>query len=856
MTGAVANGTVASGAVMTGGTVVRAERATRRRSLAAVLFALGAVALATALAYPIYGVPRVVLIGAVAGGVGVGIGILSTRIARGRMLAAIAMPVAFLVLVVPLAVPSAVGSPITWLLGIRDGVAGIVLGWKQLLTLPIPVGDYQAVLVPLLVVVLFGGFGVAALAARPGRSGLLAVPVALLMSAFGPLFGSSQIGAPVRIGPVSLPGGVTVALAVGAVLLCLIWLAVRARLERLAAIERASAAGGTVNQSAVRGVRVGRSLLAGALVIAAVAAGIAVLPAANALSDRSTLRDRVDPMVVLSRTESPLTGYRAWFADPAFDTEVLRVDGADTIDRLRFATLTQFDGVRFTVDSSERGRFSRLPSSARVNGDTLVTVTLGEGWVGPWVPIPGVISAAPTFMGADAAALTDGLSVAPGGVTAVSVTGASASEAIGPQPGTTYSVAGTPTRDASVVLASAAGGESRLAPESFPQLAEWVDLQAVPRTGAGLLTLVERLRERGLLSHSRVDDAASAPWIAALVAQAEYVFESSPAGHSTSRIDDLFASLTRQQLVAGVDADQALLVAGVGDEEQFATAVALLARSLGFDSRVVVGVRLATDEPLSSVAPCADGVCTGANVTAWVEVLGPDGTWGTIDAGPQFAVPITRVAEGEVLPEHPTTPQRPESELVEPPSSQVGEAETDPGQQAGAGTDWLAIILPIAAAVGLVALSIVLLLLPAIVLAGAKAIRRSTRRHASDPEVSVVGAWEELVDAYVDRGIVASDRGPRQLTADRAARSTAGALATAVDTAVFADAPVREPDRAAAWSMVDAERRALRGEVGVFARIRAALSPRSLVRHLGADPAQTVSLRVGRDRATPADGER
>jgi hypothetical protein len=829
-----------------------------RRAVAAAVFALAAVAIATALAWPIYAVPQAIVLAVVAGVVGVGLGIVSARGTRAAVGAAIALPLAYLALVVPLAVPSATSSPVAWAIGIRDGVAGIVLGWKQLLTLPAPVGDYQAVLVPLFVIVLIGGFGVAALAARPGRRGLASVPVALTMAAFGPLFGSSSLGAPVRIGPIAVPGAAIVLLVVAAVILCLTWLSVRARLERRAAIERASATGGTVNQTTARGIRVGRPLLAAALVTVAVIAGLAVVPAAGALGDRTTLRDRVDPMVVLSRTESPLVGYRGWFAAPTFSTELLTVDpgAAAGLDRLRFATLTEFDGVGFTVDTSADGRFSRLPNSAQADGDVDATITLGAGWTGPWLPTPGILTAAPAFTGRDAAELADGLAVAPGGTTAIVVTGPSSSEAIGPQPGTAYTIAGTPTPSAGPLLEGAAGGESRLDADALPRLAEWVALQSVPRTGAGLLELVERLRERGALSHARVDDAASAGWIAALSAQADYDFEPSLAGHSSARIESLFAELTRQELLAGADADPELLVAGVGDEEQFATAVALLARSFGFDSRVVVGVRLSTTEPLSSVAPCEAGVCTGANVTAWVEVQGPDGTWGTIDVGPQFAVPITRVAEGEILPEHPTSPQRPESELVEPPSSQAGDTGTDPAQEPSAETDWFVDVLPIVRIVGLAVLTIVLLLLPALVLAAAKTIRRTARRHARDPEVAVVGAWEELVDVYVDRGVVAGDRGPRQRTADRAGRPTARSLAEAVDAAVFADAPVSDADRAAAWSMVEAERRELRGEVGVLARIRAALSTRSLVRHLGADAVETDTLHVGRDRGTHGDGGR
>jgi len=827
-------------------------RADGRRELSAALFALAAVAIAAAAAWPIYETTRVVLLAAVAGGVGVALGLLATRMRRGALIAAAGLPAAYLVLVVPLAVPSAMTSPTTWLVGVRDGVAGLVLGWKQLLTLPTPVGDYQAVLVPLFAIVLLGGFGVAAFAARPGRSAVLAVPIALVMSGFGPLFGPSGLGASLAVGPARIPGAALVGLGIAAVILCLVWLSVRARLERFAAIERAAAAGGTVSQARVTGVRLARSLMAGALAIVAIVAGVAIAPVAAELGDRASLRDRVDPMVVLSRTESPLSDYRRWFAGAAFDTTVLQVAGADGLDRLRFATLTRFDGVRFTVDGSTAGRFSRIPTSARAPGDVEVTVTLGDGWSGPWLPMPGIVTAAPVFAGG--ADLADGLAVAPGGVTAIAVVGTTEQDAVGPGPGTVYTVAGQPLAEAATVIGGTDGGPSLLA-DAMPQLADWVELQGVPSTGDGLLELVQRLRDRGALSHARVEDAAAAGWIAALAERADYSFEPSMAGHGTARIEELFAALTRQQVLAGADADPSLLVAGVGDEEQFATAVALLARHLGFDSRVVVGVRLATDEPLSSVAPCVDGVCTGANVTAWVEVLGDGGQWGVIDVGPQFAVPITRVAEGEILPEHPTTPQRPESELVDPPVSQLGETDAAAGDEPGDGTDWLAVVLPIARIVGLVIAAIVLLLLPAIVLAVAKSARRGRRRRAAPPEAAVVGAWEELIDGYVDRGMLVGDRGPRSWTAEHAARPAAVGLAGLVDAAVFADAPVTDADRTAAWSIVDGERAALRAQSGPFARLGAMLTPRSLVRHLADEPVEPTTLEVGRERTAAPEGD-
>ena len=144
-------------------------------------------------------------------------------------------------------------------------------------------------------------------------------------------------------------------------------------------------------------------------------------------------------------------------------------------------------------------------------------------------------------------------------------------------------------------------------------------------------------------------------------------------------------------------------------------------------------------------------------------------------------------------------------------------------------------------------LGVLLLVLPGVVLVGAKRIRRAARRRTAEAEAAVVGAWEELIDLYADQGVVAGDRGPRRWAADRSCRPAAARLAEIADAAVFADAPTSDADRDAAWSIVDAERRALR-EAGPVARIRAALAARSFARHLGVGEVESPALEVVRDR--------
>ena len=106
--------------------------------------------------------------------------------------------------------------------------------------------------------------------------------------------------------------------------------------------------------------------------------------------------------------------------------------------------------------------------------------------------------------------------------------------------------------------------------------------------GAALAGLVALLRERGYLSHGLSEGAESAAWMESLP---DYSFQPSASGHSLARIDALFARLLERETDPRAEAS-GNYVAAVGDDEQFAVAVALIARELGFPARVVVGARL------------------------------------------------------------------------------------------------------------------------------------------------------------------------------------------------------------------------------------------------------------------------
>ncbi|WP_091229645.1 transglutaminase domain-containing protein [Microbacterium sp. 3J1] len=790
-------------------------------SLAYVLVGIG---LATAAVWPVYESPRALVVGLVGGVLGIGIAVLA-RALRWRMLfAALAVAGAYLVVAVPLAIPSALTSVPAFLGGLRDAVLGVVLGWKQMLTLNPPLGEYQAVLIPFLVVMLFGGFLATLLVLQPGRRALLAVPVLTAMSVFGIAFGLSGVSAPVTVLGVTLPAPREWLIGVAVFASALVWIVGRARLQRAAAL-RAVAAANISRRATPVWLAVRRHILAGVLVVAALVAGFAVAPAAAGWSDRSVLRDEVEPMIVVQQQPSPLSAYRSWFSGGRLDDAVIRLEGdSGSLDRIRLVTLDSYDGEDFHVAPDDR--FSRLPRTALPAGGRIsLEITVGDAYRGIWVPAPAGLAEAPEFTGSRAEDLADGFHVDDDGDTAITVADAPGG-GHGLVPGDRYEV----LVDAPVEgtdIASLQGGESALDSDRYPALVEWAEMQEQPRTGAGYLEVIDRLRERGYLSHALLEDPAAAGWIAALEESEGYAFAPSYAGHSASRVEELFTEMVEQERRAGSDAAPELLVSAVGDDEQFSVAAALLAEHWGLESRVVIGARLGAAEEVPGIPACTD-VCTGGSMSAWVEVRASGGEWMPVDTTPQFAMLPSSITEGEQLPEHPTVPEQPRSEALDPPQAQ-SDSNNDAPPLDGPQSEVLAILLPILRAVGLTLLAALLLALPFLVLLFAKRRRARMRRTADDPEVRLAGAWEELVDVYADHDVAMASQGTRLQRAHSADRDAAERLAILVDRAVFAEHPPTAEDAAAAWEIVDAERAEL-GRVGRWwRRIARRVRPTSFV---------------------------
>lgn len=817
-----------------------------RRSFALsalTLWALGyvlvGVGLATAAAWPVYESPRALAVGLIGGLLGMAVAVLTRVLRWGVLIGSLAAAGTYLVVAVPLAIPSALTSLPAFLGGLRDAVLGVVLGWKQMLTLNPPLGEYQAVLIPFLVVMLFGTFIATLLVLAGGRRATIAVPVVTAMSVFGIAFGVSGTTAPVSVLGVALPAPREWLIGVALFVASLVWLVGRSRLQRAQALRTVAAANISRRATPVW-LTIRRHLLSAGLAVVALIAGFAVAPAAAGWSDRSVLRDEVEPMIVVQQQASPLSAYRSWFAGGTLDDTVVLLEGdPGAIERVRLVTLDSYDGEDFHIAPEDR--FSRLPRTAMPGaGRVSLGITVGDAYRGIWVPSPAGLAEAPDFSGSRADALADGFHVNSGGDTAITVAEAPGGGE-GLVPGDRYTVL-VDAPGAPGEVAALQGGASNLDTDLYPALTEWAEMQEQPRTGAGYLEIIDRLRSRGYLSHALIDDDAAAGWIASLKESEGYAFAPSYAGHSAARIEELFTDLVEQERRAGADAAPELLVSAVGDDEQFSVAAALLAEHWGLESRVVIGARLAAAEEVPGIPACTE-TCTGANMSAWVEVRSSGGEWMPVDTTPQYAMLPSSITEGEQLPEHPTVPEQPRSEALDPPQAQSDSNNDAPPLEAPQ-SEVLAFLLPILRAVGLSLLALALCALPFLVLLFAKRQRARTRRTAEDPEVRLAGAWEELVDVYADHDVSMDAEGTRTQRALSTDREAADRLAVLVDRAVFAEHPPTDDDATAAWAIVDAERTELAASGKWWRRVVRRVRPTSFIGR----------MRAARGRGYPGAG--
>lgn len=679
----------------------------------------------------------------------------------------VAVPLVLLVTV--LAGPSVVAGAVTAPVGepLRDLLRSSLSGWRELITVAVPVGTAPGLLVPMLCCGVVTGSVVAV--AVPTRRWY---PAALLGLPLGAVTASV-------LGPGELPWWPIVAMAVAAVA-GLVWVVVRR-----------SAGAPTVAGAPWQRLR--RPVTGAIVVVVAIAAGTAGVLAAGT-TDRLALRETLAVPVTPVSVPSPLVEFRHLSVDLAAE-ELLTVSGVRGGDRLRLAALDTYDGIRFTVGDAG-GAFARLGTSrdvSEVGAERAVTMTVGT-WSGEFLPTVGELRSI-TFGGPRATGLTDSFRYA-------------ARSRTGVLPGGTRS--GDTWQQTGVVAIppdASAVSVDRLAVGDFPGTAA---LPEVLRAAAAEIT--DRIASPGDQLTALQDALVGGYYSQGLSDQLR-----SPSGHGLNRMVDMVSSTTM-----------------VGDEEQYATLMALLARSLGIPARVVVGFEVPEGTDGGEVT------VTGAQVTAWVEVPFVDAGWVAYDPTP----PRERTAL-DVQP--PARAGRHVADNQPPPAGSAGdqaqvqadsagrqdegEDEDRPDHQPVGGLPWWGWVT-----LGLGAL-LLLGALPLLLVSVWKVLRRRRRRRGPDPAGRVRAAWRDVLDTARDTGFRPARTGTRtDISADLFAATGVDtrSLAAAADGAEFVPHGSTVPDADRQWTAAAGASTALLALLPTGRHLRARWSTTSL-RRLPAD---------------------
>jgi hypothetical protein len=768
---------------------LRPRSARTRLSPSFAFFQTGAFVLLMALAsvtlWPIYRSTEFVVLLVVSLVIGAVIALAGAFLRLSSFWILVLVVVAFGVFGVALAVPSqARYGVVPTLDGLRELVTGVALGWKQLLTITLPVGGYQALLVPAFVLLLPGTVIGVTTALRSRRAELALIPVVVVYLA-GIILGPDEALLPIVTGLVLLSASV---------IWCVVW-RVRRRRQAIDELTRATrgrqAAQTGAHRSSNRAVTrhaIGGALLS--LAVASIASGAAttfLAPHGARWVARTTIAKPFDPRDYVS----PLSGFRSYEQAPAAKSPQLTVSGLRSGDFLRVSTLDSYDGVQFSVGSGRAstasGTFTRVPTSfdqSHVRGsETSIAVTV-DGYSDVWLPTIGKLETI-DFTGKDAASYRDSFFYNDTTGTAAVLGG------IGD--GVSYRVtAVVPRQPSASELADLTPGSAAVpAPTGVPAalksaLVGYVD--GVRGQGARLEAALDGLKKNGYVSHGIGSDEPV-----------------SRSGHGADRLTQLFT-------------DDLM----IGDAEQYSAAAALMADQLGFPARVVMGFEAGAGK----VASSGRVTFTGSDITAVIEVDTAQFGWVTLDPNPEPR-PIP-----EQQKQDPNQISRPQSVVQPPPQeSDPHNDQTPPQSKQDNPADepaWIGIALAVARIGGWTLLVAGIVMAPFLTIVAVKARRRARRKRLRDPSRRMAAGWSEFRDSVVDHGIPAPPSATRTEVAASVGGARSGVLARLVDRSVFAPEGTDPAEADRVWKAVGEMRQQLDTGLTRWQRFKAAVSLRSL----------------------------
>ncbi|KQO64698.1 DUF3488 and transglutaminase-like domain-containing protein [Curtobacterium sp. Leaf261] len=756
----------------------RSERAARRRGVGwqrLVGGTLGVwllVALASVAWWPVYRSGAMLTAGIAAVVVGTVVALSGAVWRLPSVVVVLATVAGFVLVGVPIAVPSEADGVLPTLAGVSDLFAAVALGWKRLVTISLPVGDYEALLVPFFVSALVATVIAVSVATRARRQELASVPPIVLFAA-AIVVGPTSLGYPIVAGVLLVGVG-------------LVWALSARHVRRAVAVATTVGARVGFRRAILRPALVGTATIAAAGVVAT-GLGIAAAPSGPRAVARTAVVKPFDPRDYVS----PLSGFRAYEESPTADAAELRVSGLPADAFMRIATLDTYDGVVYSVGgpsgATASGTFSRVPTSVDVRDRAGARVDVDVdvlGYSGVWVPTIGDLETV-QFTGTGATDERGSFFYNPSTSTAAVVGGVSR--------GTSYRLqAVVPTQPSAAQLADARPGAASVpSPRRVPDAVRDTvqsSTKDVQGSGAKLAAMIKQLRATGYVSHGVGDERPSR------------------SGHGADRIEELLTSPLR-----------------IGDGEQYAVAAALMADDLGFPSRVVLG--FASDENRAT-----EGTTTfrGSDVTARIEVDTAQYGWVTIDPNP----PVREIPAEELQTPQPVT--RPETVVPPPPAADQDQGTQSP-PQSDRNTPpvtplWLQILLAaLPWVIGALAL-VALVLLPFGVIVVIKRLRRRRRARAPSSRGRIVGAWDEYRDALLDRGTAVRSSATRREVAARAPGTGGTGLASLADRAVFGPVDTDNGTADRMWAATDTAIAELRTGRTRWERFRSATSVRSLGR--------------------------
>lgn len=662
---------------------------------------------------------------------------------------------------------------------LRTVIGGVVLSWKNLLTIAAPVGVGGTMLVVPFLSAFVCSLIAGLLALRLQRAHATAIPV-LVLFVVAIVFGTTETFYPVVRG------------AIIAVVL-IAWLAWR---RELAAAAARSTLGSAAGAASAYKPHYAQRIFSG-LIVVLIAALVSVFAtpvlALGTDKNREVLRNAVIPPLDPKELPSPLTDFRRYL-DTDKDTQLMTVDNLPRGGRVRLAALDSYDGIVYNVDPGSSAAFAPVgdpralnPNGGNVSGQN-VSISVA-GYRGVYIPSVRDLQAL-SYQQANGEGST--LYLNQSSNTAVKLDGVNRDDKYN----LTVDIPTEPSQDQLK--------DAKFASPSMPRLTNVPDIvaqkanQITEKADAGypkLKALVDYFRLYGKYT------TGVAPSVVALP------------GHSAARITSF---LSGKELV--------------GNDEQYAVAAALMARSLGIPARVVMGFY---QDPKSPGYGSSTVSFKGSDVHAWLEVDFNKYGWVRFDPTPD--------KDNQPKPPDPEPASSPKPQVLQPPPPPQDRAELppdtnpDPLDNDKKKPDFWAGFWAVVITVVVFASPLILIVLILLTILLLKRRRRKRRRNAAATPDAVAGGWSEVLSLATDLGAGVNPKATRQETAGELAQSfpkSAGstvALAQRADAAIFAEGQPSPQQVQEYWSHVDHSLTSMRGSVSRWRRMLGAFNIRSLI---------------------------